>query len=64
MKSVLVAAILAMGLLPGGDDAPVKLKIGDPAPDMSGKWIDYAAPDAKLSDLQGNYVLVEFWRTW
>jgi len=63
MKSVLVAAILAAGLMPAAGDA-VKVKVGDPAPEMQGVWIDYAQADAKLSDLQGNYVLVEFWRTW
>jgi hypothetical protein len=64
MKSVLIAAVLALGFLPGGDDKVVPLKVGDPAPDMTGKWIDYAAPDSKLSDMQGSFVLVEFWRTW
>jgi hypothetical protein len=63
MKSVLVAAILAAGLLPAADDA-VKVKVGDPAPDMSGTWIESSQPDATLSDLQGRFVLVEFWRTW
>jgi hypothetical protein len=63
MKSVLVAAVLALGLLPAADEA-VKVKVGDPAPDMVGTWMEYSQAEGKLSDLQGSYVLVEFWRTW
>ncbi len=62
MKSLFVAAVLAAGMIPAARDG-VELKVGDPAPDFKGKWIDYSQ-GSRLSDLQGKYVLMEFWRTW
>jgi hypothetical protein len=64
MKPLFVAAVLlAAGLIPAADEAVSVVK-GDPAPEITGTWLEYAQKDAKLSDMQGKYVLMEFWRTW
>jgi hypothetical protein len=63
MRSLFIAAVLAVGLLPAADE-PLSVKVGDPAPEIEGAWLDYAPKNAKLSDMQGKYVLMEFWRTW
>ncbi len=41
---------------------PVKLKIGETAPDFSARTLDGGA--IKLGDLRGKYVLLDFWATW
>lgn len=63
MKSFLVAALLgsALALVPGSDE-PLVAKVGAPAPDFAGKWINH--PDSSLVELGGRIVFIESWRTW
>lgn len=63
MNSLVVAGILATGLMLGAREAPT-VAVGDPAPDFEGEWLGHEDDSGKLSDLRGRVVLMEFWRTW
>jgi hypothetical protein len=63
MKVMLLAALLGstLGAAPGVDEA-VAVKVGAPAPDFEGTWLNH--PDSSLLDLGGRIVFIESWRTW
>jgi len=45
-----------------GSCQPTKLKVGESAPEIKAILLD--SNEFKLSDLRGNYVLIDFWASW
>ena len=63
-KIVKIALLVALGIVVVGFFY-IKSKAaneGDPAPEISAKLVD--GTSFKLSDLQGDYVLLSFWGSW
>jgi hypothetical protein len=57
------AATLALAGL-GPTPARAEAKVGDAAPDLSGRWYNSPSAAGSLSDLKGRVVILEFMRTW
>ena len=61
MKVFLCAALLG-SLLSAGTEEAITVKVGDPAPNFEGTWLNH--PDTSLEALGGRIVFIEAWRTW
>jgi hypothetical protein len=62
MKVMLLAALLGTSGAASGVDEAIAVKVGAPAPDFEGTWLNH--PDTSLLELGGRIVFIESWRTW
>ena len=57
--------LLAVQSLLYGQDSPTPLKVGDPVPDILLKdLVNYPNGTARLSDFEGQLLILDFWATW